>query len=166
MAENSKSKLGPSVPTGHSLGEFTSYQDASDLVEKLIAGELQANKISIIGKDPVLVERVRSRLGYGRVALSGAVTGLWLGILVALLAGSGVTTSADGQMEFVPQDFGAVVIVAAGIGMFINIMRFAASKTKRGFLSSQMPIASRYQVIVPEADAPQALKILSAGTSE
>jgi hypothetical protein len=86
--------------------------------------------------------------------------------LIALLAGSGVTTGADGQLEFIPQDFGAVAIVAAGIGMFINIIRFAASKTKRGFLSSQMPIASRYQVIVPDADAAQALKILSAGTAE
>jgi hypothetical protein len=166
MAENGKSKLGPIVPTGHALGEFNSYQDASDLVDKLIAGDFQPSKISIIGKDPVLVERVRSRLGYGRVALSGAVTGLWLGILIALLAGSGVTTGADGQLEFIPQDFGAVAIVAAGIGMFINIIRYAASKTKRGFLSSQMPIASRYQVIVPDADAAQALKILSAGTAE
>lgn len=166
MAETNKNKLGPIVPTGHALGEFNSYQDASDLVEKLIAGDFQASKISIIGKDPVLVERVRSRLGYGRVALSGAVTGLWLGILVALLAGTGVTTAADGQLEFVPQEFGAVAVVAAGIGMFINILRFAFTKSKRGFLSSQMPIASRYQVIVPDADAAQALKILSAGTAE
>lgn len=166
MAETNKRKLGPSVPTGHALGEFSSYQEASDLVDRLIIGDFTASKISIIGKDPVLVERVRSRLGYGRVALSGAVTGLWLGILVALLAGSGVTTGADGQLEFIPQDFGAVAIVGAGLGMFVNILRFALSKTKRGFLSSQMPIASRYQVIVPDEDAPQALKILSAGTAE
>lgn len=166
MAENNNQKLGPSVPTGHSLGEFSSYKEASDLVDRLIAGELTPTKISIIGKDPVIVERVRARLGYGRVALSGAVTGLWMGVLIALLAGSGVQTSPEGQVEFIPQDFGAVVLVAAGIGMFVNIIRFSLSKTKRGFLSSQMPIASRYQVVVPDADAQQALKILSAGTAE
>ena len=166
MAETNKRKLGPSVPAGHALGDFSNYQEASDLVDKLISGDFAAGKISIIGKDPVLVERVRSRLGYGRVAMSGAVTGLWLGILVALLAGSGVTTGADGQLEFIPQDFAAVAVVGAGIGMLVNILRFAFSKTKRGFLSSQMPIASRYQVIVPNEDAAQALKILSASTSE
>jgi hypothetical protein len=48
----------------------------------------------------------------------------------------------------------------------VNILRFAFSKSKRGFLSSQMPIASRYQVIVPDEDAQQALKILSASTTE
>jgi hypothetical protein len=166
MAETNKRKLGPSVPTGHALGEFSSYQEASDLVDKLISGDFTASKISIIGKDPVLVERVRSRLGYGRVAISGAVTGLWLGVLVALLAGTGVTTGADGQLDFVPQEFGAVALVGAGIGMFVNILRFAFSKSKRGFLSSQMPIASRYQVIVPDEDAQQALKILSASTAQ
>lgn len=166
MAEKNNPTLGPSVPTGHALGDFSSYKEASDLVDRLISGDFTPSKISIIGRDPVLVERVRVRLGYGRVALSGAVTGLWIGILIALLAGSGVETNAEGQLEFLPQDFGAVVVVAAGIGMLVNILRFSFSKTKRGFLSSQMPIASRYQVLVPEADAPQALKILSAGASE
>lgn len=164
MAETNKPGL--SVPSGHALGEFSNYQEASTLVEKLIAGDFPAAKISIIGKDPVLVERVRSRLGYGRIALSGAITGLWLGVLVALLAGTGVTTNPAGQLDFVPQAFGAVAVVGAGIGMFINILRFALSKNKRGFLSSQMPIASRYQVLVPHEDAGQALKILSAPAAQ
>lgn len=166
VAETNQSKAGPVIPMGHSLGEFSSYQQASQIVEKLIAGDFTPSKISIIGKDPVLVERVRSRLGYGRVALSGAITGLWLGILIALLAGVGIETTPEGELNYIPQEFGAVVLVAAGLGMFINILRFSFSKTKRGFLSTQMPIASRYQVIVPEADAPAALKILSASTAE
>lgn len=166
VAETNQSKAGPVIPMGHSLGEFSSYQQASQIVEKLIAGDFTPSKISIIGKDPVLVERVRSRLGYGRVALSGAITGLWLGILIALLAGVGIETTPEGELNYIPQEFGAVVLVAAGLGMFINILRFSFSKTKRGFLSTQMPIASRYQVLVPEADAPAALKILSASTAE
>ena len=166
VAETNQSKAGPVIPIGHSLGEFASYQQASEVVEKLIAGDFSPSKISIIGKDPVLVERVRSRLGYGRIALSGAITGLWLGILIALLVGAGVEATPEGELSYIPQDFGAVVLVAAGLGMFINIMRFTFSKTKRGFLSTQMPIASRYQVLVPEADAPAALKILSTSTAE
>lgn len=166
VAETNKRKLGPMIPTGHSLGDFSNYQEASDLVDRLIAGDFAPSKISIIGKDPVLVERVRSRLGYGRIALSGAITGLWLGILVALVIGAGVEATPDGQLNYVPEEFGAVVVVGTGIGMLFNILRFSFAKSKRGFLSTQMPIASRYQVLVPDADAPAALKILSTGTSE
>jgi hypothetical protein len=166
VAETNKRNPALSIPTGHSLGEFSNYQDAAALVERLLAGDFVPNKISVIGKDPVLVERVRSRLGYGRVALSGAITGLWLGILIALLVGAGLQTTPDGQINYVPQEFGAVVIVAAGIAMLFNILRFSFSKQKRGFLSSQLSIAARYEVIVPQEDAAQATQILSTRAAE
>ena len=112
------------------------------------------------------MERVRSRLGYGRVALSGAIAGLWIGILVALLIGAGLETSEDGQISYLPEQFGAVVILAAGISMLFNILRFSFSKTKRGFISTQMPVASRYEVMVPQDKAADATKALSTSASE
>jgi hypothetical protein len=156
---------GPVIPTGHTLGNFPTYQEAQALVENLISGDFSPSKISIIGHDPVMVERIRGRLGYGRIALSGAITGLWIGLLFALLLGSGVSVAEDGGTEFLPQQFASVVSVAAGIGMLFNILRFSASKNKRSFLSTQIPVASRYEVIVPEADAPKALGILAKGSS-
>jgi len=166
VAETNKRNPAVSIPAGQSLGEFGNYQEASALVERLIAAEFPANQISIIGKDPVLVERVRSRLGYGRVALSGAIAGLWIGILVALLIGAGLETSEDGQISYLPEQFGAVVILAAGISMLFNILRFSFSKTKRGFISTQMPVASRYEVMVPQDKAADATKALSTSASE
>jgi hypothetical protein len=166
VADNVKRNLGPQIPTGHVLGEFSSYQEASAMVDRLVAGDFAANRISIIGKDPVLVEKVRSKLGYGRVVLSGAITGFWLGILIALLLGVGIEATPAGEVSYNPQQFGAVLFVSAGIGMLINILRFATTKNRRGFLSTQMPVASRYQVLVPDQDAPAALKVLSAGAAE
>lgn len=165
---NPKSRrTAPSVPRGHSLGEFSNYQDATKLVERLIAGDFAPTKISIIGHDPVLVERVRSRLGYGRVALSGAVTGFWMGLIFALLIGAGMEVTPEGGVNYLPQQFFSVMFVAAGLGMLFQIIRFTATKNKRSFLSSQMPIATRYEVIVPDEDALGALKILGlAGSSE
>ena len=160
-------RTAPSVPRGHSLGEFPNYQDATNLIERLIAGDFSPNKISIIGHDPVLVERVRARLGYGRVALSGAVTGFWMGLIFALLIGAGMEVSPEGGVTYLPQQFFSVLVVAAGLGMLFQIIRFTATKNKRSFLSSQMPIATRYEVIVPNEDALGALKILGlAGSSE
>ena len=157
----------PAVPRGHSLGEFPNYQDATKLVERLIAGDFAPTKISIIGHDPVLVERVRSRLGYGRVALSGAVTGFWMGLIFALLIGAGMEVTPEGGVNYLPQQFFSVMFVAAGLGMLFQIIRFTATKNKRSFLSSQMPIATRYEVIVPDEDALGALKSLGlAGRSE
>jgi len=162
-----RGKAGPSIPRGHSLGEFRTHAEASDLVNRLVQGDLAANKISIVGHDLVLVERVRSRLGYGRVAGSGALTGFWLGVIFALIIGAGVQVGADDTITYAPQEFMAVVLMAAGGGMLFSILRFVASKNRRGFLSSQMPVASRYEVIVPEQDAVQARKVLDlAGSSE
>jgi len=123
-----------------------------------VAGDFKANKVTILGHDLVMVEKVRSRLGYGRVAASGAITGFWLGLIFALLIGAGFDVGVDGGTNYVPQEFLAVVVIAAGVGMLVNILRFLASKNKRGFLSSQMPVASRYEVIVPEEDAAKAMQ--------
>lgn len=161
-----KKQTGPMVPTGHSMGEFRNYIDATELVNKLVQGDFPAAKISIIGHDPVLVERVRSRLGYGRVALSGALTGFWLGLIFAILLGVGFTQSPDGEISYQPQQFAAVLIVAAGIGMLVNILRFGLAKQKRGYLSTQMPIATRYEVIVPTEDAAAALKAVNQPLAE
>lgn len=151
---------GPVIPRGHTLGEFKNYSDASALVTKLVQSDFPAGKVSIIGHDPVLVERVRSKLGYGRVALSGSVTGFWLGLLFALILGIGFSQAEEGEISYQPQQFAAVLIVAAGVGMLVNILRFSFAKNKRGYLSSALPVASRYEVIVPDADAATALKAL------
>lgn len=160
-----RQKQGPAIPRGHSLAEFRTHAEASEYVNKLVQADFAANKISIIGHDLVLVERVRSRLGYGRVAGSGAVTGFWLGLIFALILGAGVDVSAEGNVSYVPQEFMAVVLMAAGGGMLFNILRFVATKNRRGFLSSQMPVAARYEVIVPEEDAVAARSALASAST-
>lgn len=156
---------GPTIPKGFVVAEFTNYLDASATVERLIEAEIKPQDIAVVGHDPVLVERVRSRLGYGRVALSGIITGFWLGLIFAILIGAGVTVSPDGQVGYNPQQFVAVLVVSAGIGMLFNILRFSFSKSRRGFLSSQMPVATRYEVVVPQESAGKAQQALSASNT-
>jgi hypothetical protein len=132
------------------------------MVNKLVQNDFPAPKISIIGYDPVLVEKVRSKLGYGRVALSGSLTGFWLGLLFALLLGIGFTQTDEGALGYQPQQFAAVLILAAGAGMLVNILRFALAKNKRNFLSASLPVATRYEVLVPDQDAAAALKALNS----
>jgi hypothetical protein len=158
---NAKRKLiGPTIPKGSVLGEFTNYSDATAMVEKLLLGEFRPENISLIGHNPLLVERIRSRLGYGRVGLSGAMTGLWIGLIFALLVGAGITVSPEGELSYNPQQFFATVVISAGLGMLINIIRFSLGRTKRGFLSTQMPVAARWEVVVPDAEAGKARNLL------
>lgn len=157
---------GPTIPRGHTVGEFQNYQDATQTVDRLIQGEFPAVKIAIVGHDPVLVEKIRSRLGYGRIALSGMMTGFWIGLIFALLLGIGFTTTPDGEVSYQPQQFVAALVVSAGIGMLINVLRFGFSKQKRTFISVQMPVASRYEVIVPAEDAPTAMQALQKAASK
>ena len=156
---------GPTIPKGFVVAEFTNYSDASAMVERLIEADITPQDIAIIGHDPVLVERIRSRLGYGRVALSGIITGFWLGLIFAILIGAGFTVSPDGEVGYNPQQFVAVLVVSAGIGMLFNIIRYSLAKNRRSFLSSQQPVAARYELVVPEAVAAKAQQAISASNS-
>jgi hypothetical protein len=159
-----RNQLGPTIPRGFVLGEFTNYSDATAMVEKLLAGEFKPDQVSLIGHSPVLVERIKARLGYGRVALSGAMTGFWIGLIFALLVGAGITVGPEGAISYNAQQFFAVVLLSAGIGMLFNVTRFSLSKSKRGFLSTQMPVASKWEVVVPESEAANAKRLLGSAS--
>jgi hypothetical protein len=150
-----------SIPSGQSMGEFASYEAATAFVNKLIEGEFAASKISIVGSDLKLVERVRGRLGYGRVALGGALTGIWIGLLLAILLGAGIEVTADNQINYVPEEFIATLVIGVGIGMLINILRFSLSKNRRNFVSAPISVAQSYQVIVPNEAADAAREALA-----
>jgi hypothetical protein len=92
------------------------------------------------------------------------MTGFWIGLIFALLVGAGITVGPEGEIAYKPQQFFAVVVLSAGIGMLFNITRFSLSKTKRGFLSTQMPVASKWEVIVPDSEAANAKKLLGSAS--
>lgn len=154
-------RQGPSVPTGYVVGQYRNYVEAAAVVERLIEADFPATQISIVGSDVKLVERVRGRLGYGKVAYSGAITGIWMGLIFAILIGAGVEVSATGEVSYNPTEFVAAIVIGAGIGMLINILRFAMTKNRRGFLSMTQSVAANYEVIVPDSEAALATKALS-----
>ena len=148
------------MPKGQVIGKFTEYADAVAFVDTLINHGFPATQVAIVGKDLRSVERVRGKMTYGRIALSGAVTGSWLGLLLGLFFG----TAPDAESTAAVGSAFSSVLIGAGIGMLFNILRFALAKNKRSFLSAQMPVASRYEVIVPDTEVAAARKILGLAT--
>jgi hypothetical protein len=95
-------------------------------------------------------------LSYAKVALGGATTGAWLGLIIGLIFGPGVSEPANAdQLTSVESVFSAVVI-GAGIGMLFNVIRFSLARNKRGFISASSVVASKFQVQVPGELADQA----------
>ena len=62
-----------SVPVGEEIGVFAHYDDAKDMVNRLLSGGIPAQSVSIVGGDVTLVEHVTARYGYGRAAMAAAL---------------------------------------------------------------------------------------------
>src|SRR5690349_23856492 len=68
-----------------SLGVFDKYADAQKAVDFLSDEQFPVENCMIVGTDLKQVERVTGRLTTGRVALGGALSGLWIGLFVGLI---------------------------------------------------------------------------------
>ena len=144
------------LPEGEVVGQFKNYREAVKVVEQLVENGFPARLISIIGSDLKTVETLKGKLGYGRVALSGAVTGSWIGLFFGLIFGATSTTE-----QVVITNLSSGIVIGAGIGMLLNVIRFSLTRNKRSFLSAQAVVAKKYDVIVPTgqlADAKKAIK--------
>jgi hypothetical protein len=137
------------MPQGEVVGTFDEYAAAVAYVEKLVANDFPVQLIAIVGKNLRSVERGRNRINQGRVALSGAITGSWIGFLFALLMPTGNGTDSAAVASITASTFLQPVLIGAGIGMLFNVLRFTLTKNKRSFVSQSMIIASEYQVQVP-----------------
>lgn len=84
------------LPQGQLVGNYTTMPDAEKVAEKIIAGGVPHEAISIVGKDVRVVNNLRRRPSYpkvvGRAALQGAFFGLMIGLLLYTLGGDGANT--------------------------------------------------------------------------
>ena len=129
------------------IADFAQYAEAVAYVEKLVAGNFPAGLIAIVGSDLRTVERVRGKMSYARVAINGAITGSWLGLLYGLFFGGSADTAS--VSTFATSGVGSAIFIGAGLGMLFQVVRFSISRNKRGFLSQSSMVANKYQVQVP-----------------
>jgi hypothetical protein len=148
------------LPEGEVVGQFKNYLEAVKVVEQLVENGFPARLISIIGSDLKTVETLKGKLGYGRVALSGAVTGSWIGLFFGLLFGATSTLE-----QVVITNLGSGIFIGAGLGMLLNVIRFSLTKNKRSFLSAQAVVAKKYDVIVPTGQLAEAKKVIKASAA-
>jgi hypothetical protein len=148
-----------SVPNGEAIAEFTEYAAAVDHVDQLIRHEFPAAMVAIVGSDLKSVERVRGRLSYGRVAIQGLISGSWIGLLIALFLPA-PSSAASATASFTVST-GAAIVIGAGIGMLLNILRFSFSRNRHEFSSTSAVVAAKYEVVVPHPLVEQAKKAIA-----
>jgi hypothetical protein len=130
----------PTMPEGWPIGSYDTYKEAQRAVDYLADNEFPVQDVTIVGVEPMLVERVSARLTWGRVLSAGAASGAWLGLFVGLLLSLFSTTGGLGPI---------LIGMASGIvfGLASAAVRYGATKGQRDFVSQSQLVARRYDVL-------------------
>lgn len=136
----------PTLPDGWPIGSYDTYKEAQRAVDHLADSEFPVQDVTIVGVEPMLVERVSARLTWGRVLSGGAASGAWLGLFVGLLlslftVGGGLT----------PILIGTVAGVVFGLAS--AAVRYGATRGQRDFVSHSQLVARRYDVLCKPRNA-------------
>jgi hypothetical protein len=143
-----------------SVGSYTSYPEAQRAVDFLSDREFPVERVSIVGHDLELVEQVTGRLTTARAALSGAGQGIFLGLLFALLFGLFFSSTAAFLSLLV-----FAIAVGALFGAVLGALLHAARRGERDFAAVSGMRANRYEVMVDEEVADEAVRLLGELTA-
>jgi xanthosine utilization system XapX-like protein len=138
---------------GQTVASFPTYEAAQKAVSSLIAGDIPARDIAIVGQGLRSIERVTGRLGYASAARSGAVNGLLLGLLFSAIL-------VIGSPSVPIQAFVGVLFVGIAIGMLLSIVTYSLVRRRRDYASVIQVVADHYEVTVSSASLGRARQVL------
>jgi uncharacterized protein YqgC (DUF456 family) len=140
-----------------SLGVYDTYPQAQRVVDYLSDHGFPVQNVAIVGTELKSIERVTGRLTRGKVALAGAISGLWIGLFVGIAF---ALFSDQGQLGFLI----TTPLLGAVFGLIWSQLGFTAA-TQRGtrdFASVSQIVATKYEVLVEHNVAAQARELLAA----
>ncbi|MET0736010.1 MAG: general stress protein [Microbacterium sp.] len=138
---------------GQTVASFPSYERAQKAVSTLIAADVPARDIAIVGHGLRSVERVTGRLGYAAAARSGAINGLLLGLLFSAIL-------VIGSPSVPIQAFVGVLFVGIAIGMLLSIVTYSFVRRRRDFASVTQVVADHYELTVAAGSVHRARQVL------
>lgn len=144
----------PTMPSGGPIGSYDSYESAQKAVDHLANSDFPVTDVTIVGVEPILVERIAGKLNWSRVLSSSAMSGAWFGLFLGLM------------LTFFTPNAGMLPIViglAAGIAfnVLFGALGYAASKSRRGFISQSQLVARRYDVLTQPRTAEKGRALLA-----
>ncbi|WP_433088785.1 general stress protein [Dactylosporangium sp. CA-052675] len=135
------------------VATYPDYLSAQSAVDLLSDEKFPVDRVTIVGTDVRLVEKVLGRMTTARSALAGAGTGAWFGLLIGILLGI-FAVGAWWQV--------VVFAVVAGIvwGAVFGAFAHAMTGGRRDFSSASAIQANTYSVMVEAEYADQARQLL------
>lgn len=156
MDNSAKRTAGLDLDFPQSLAIYDTYDEAQRAVDHLSDKQFPVENLMIVGTDLKRIERVTGRLSWGRVALAGAVTGLWFGVFVGLVFALWVEGGGVLGILMSTALFGAL------FGVVWALVGYAATRGRRDFSSVTAVVATRYEVLVEHKHRESAQTILAA----
>ncbi|MBW9108161.1 general stress protein [Microbacterium ureisolvens] len=138
---------------GQTVASFPTYEAAQKAVSSLIAADIPARDIAIVGQGLRSIERITGRLGYASAARSGAVNGLLLGLLFSAIL-------VIGSPSVPIQAFVGVLFVGIAIGMLLSIVAYSFVRRRRDYASVMQVVADHYEVTVTDNSIGRARQVL------
>lgn len=138
---------------GETVASVRDYEAAQKTVSKLIAGEVPARDIAIVGQGVRTIERITGRLGYAAAARSGAVNGILIGLLLSAIL-------VIGNPEAPMQLFVGFVFIGVALGMIMSLITYAIVRRRRDFASVTQLAADHYEVTVLASSLAKAREVV------
>lgn len=136
------------------IASYNTYAEAQRAVDYLSDQRFPVQRIAIVAEGIRLVEQVTGRLNYGRAtlagALSGATTGLFIGVLISLFT-IGANVLSMGLLG---------LVIGAIIGAITGVIGYALTGGRRDFTSVSGIQAERYNVMADLDVANDAIRLL------
>lgn len=154
MAVTETRLFDPVSAAWNTVARFDDYESAQRAVDRLSDDGFPVGQLDIVGSGLRLVERVTGRLTRGRAAAAGALSGVWAGLLFALLIG--LFTSGH--------SFPAIVATGGALGAAwgaaFGFVAHASTRGRRDFSSVRSLAAARYDLIARGGTADRARVML------
>ncbi|WP_066641718.1 general stress protein [Serinicoccus hydrothermalis] len=139
-----------------SIGVYDRYDQAQEAVDYLSDQEFPVQQVLIVGTDLKQVERVTGRLTTPRVALGGALSGVWLGLFVGLIFAL-FAEAGDALLTI-----GWTALFGAVFGLVWGLIGYAFTRGRRDFTSVTQVVATRYEVLTEHKLVEQARDLLDS----
>lgn len=152
--------VAPVIPKGETISTYDTHQHAQLAVDALARANFPVNQVAIVGNDIRSVERVTGKVTWGRVALMGALSGMYLGLFLSLIL---LIVNPTVGLAGV---FLAAITIGAGFGMLFGVLTHAINRNRRDFSSVMQIVAGRYDLVTEPELVHQARQVLIAGISK
>lgn len=139
------------------IATFDNYADAERTVDYLVDRHFDVDRLSIVGRDLELVERVTGKMNYGLAALRGATSGGLVGALIGWLFGlfSWIQPLIAG---LVLAFYG--LLLGAALGALVGLLMYAMQHGRRDFATVTTLQPRHFDIVADVQVAARALRLL------